>query len=974
MVAIIEEAVKGVGLPEDTLLQSQAGARPSVSRTPPLKAGPIQVSDVSHSPTSQGISTSAPSIVSLPVSATTTRIVQAESWRSKATPSNSPLEVSSKASASVFLSPPPSALEQIESLVSNPEEELEVVDFSDMGKFVGATDVSPSPVASSQQVLGTVSFRPVASDFFDDTQEAPNPTNTNIVAWRQKLSQEMLPGPDEDASIHLDRDKQSNPTSDPLPTSEATKSVVDYHVQAVSFQRTPRAQTFYKEAAMSALDDVMSRIKGALDGMQAGETTKEVPLLSPESDSSTIKSSVPRSLGRLSSQKDRWIPSPLRVQNYDCEPQEAPVTGFEPPRSPKPAWNAFVIRLPKSAGALEPISRKQLHFFSKPAYPVRWDILSFDPPVEGMNRRDFALNDVLFGKPSRGYKGNPKYRVILPRLGPRVNIPSHPPSQKTNGAGAFGRPGGADGVATWRKPAPTIPQSGNTITSEPGLSTISRSPPPDTLSMDHDVASVPISNSSDSVKADGITTAMRSRLQPKMPAGSAVAFYRDSRIDAVEADLKPSVNFIVNSELEEPRHTTPVKVKPSITVTSPLIISPSIDSDFVRNVKSLLNGINSPPSTERASPSLVPGKAESKCAEDPVSIIASCNTLYKSAKLYFKTDRVPITPPSPHNSPWTRTSLSMPLKESPARGPDPEHLKAVWSQTSNKSGLHSVNSLEGIADDLTALPFTLQEVKSEDGETPPPSVPAAPSRMSLHEVTKAFQQVPSSSSSSTSHRTPPITAPPTARPPNYAYTLPPPPLNTIRPSYGAYPSPMLSHSPSPGVMYPHPMASSPVPNRMPVNGHNPVYNQPMWMSMAGPSPQSHGNMMRPITSPYPAQLMPYPSPGTPAMYASQSPASMQNNSQQQTDGQANRDRSMSLMSPVMPHAAPTMYGSPVLMHAPVMPVPQSHGYMPIQNGRGQVRADSGHMPMQQHPQQSNYLLPQSSYNSVTSPSFVRSPW
>ena len=247
--------------------------------------------------------------------------------------------------------------------------------------------------------------------------------------------------------------------------------------------------------------------------------------------------------------------------------------------------------------------------------------------------------------------------------------------------------------------------------------------------------------------------------------------------------------------------------------------------------------------------------------------------------------------------------------------------------------------------------------------------------MSLHDVTKAFQQVPSSSSSSsTSHRTPPATAPPNTRPANYAYTLPPPPPNNMRPSYGAYPSPMLSHSPGPGVMYPHPITSSPVPSRMPVNGHTTVYSPPMWMSMAGPPSQNHGNMMRPMNSPYPAQLMPYPSPGTPAMYASQSPGAMQNTSQQQTGGQASRDRNMSLMSPVMPHAAPAMYGSPVLMHAPVMPVSQNHGYMPGQgSGRGQVRADSGHLPMQ-HPQQSNFLSSPSAYSSVASPSFARSPW
>lgn len=39
--------------------------------------------------------------------------------------------------------------------------------------------------------------------------------------------------------------------------------------------------------------------------------------------------------------------------------------------------------------------------------------------------------------------------------------------------------------------------------------------------------------------------------QPKMPAGSVVAFMRDQRIDAVEADPKPLVNFIMSSELDE---------------------------------------------------------------------------------------------------------------------------------------------------------------------------------------------------------------------------------------------------------------------------------------------------------------------------------------------------------------------------------------------------------------------------------------
>lgn len=290
----------------------------------------------------------------------------------------------------------------------------------------------------------------------------------------------------------------------------------------------------------------------------------------------------------------------------------------------------------------------------------------------------------------------------------------------------------------------------------------------------------------------------------------------------------------------------------------------------------------------------------------------------------------------------------MPVKDSPARGPDPEHLRAVWSQTSNKAGTHGVNSLEGIVDDLTALPFTLQDVKSEDGETPPPSISAPPSRMSIHDVTKAFQQVPQSPSNpSSSRRTPPLTAPP-ARPPNYGYGLLPPPSSNIRPGY-AYPPPIMS--PSPSLMYPSMMPASPVPGRMPMNGHTPLYGQPMWMPMpAGSAPQAHTNMMRHMTSPYPTHMVPY-SPGPP-MYAPQPPTVQ--NQVQQSGPQVNRDRSIPLMSPVIPPAGPLMYGSPVMMpaHATVAP---THGYL-VPPGRSQTRVDNNSQ-IPQTPQQPPHYNP-----------------
>lgn len=246
--------------------------------------------------------------------------------------------------------------------------------------------------------------------------------------------------------------------------------------------------------------------------------------------------------------------------------------------------------------------------------------------------------------------------------------------------------------------------------------------------------------------------------------------------------------------------------------------------------------------------------------------------------------------------------------------------------------------------------------------------------MSLHDVTKAFQQVPSSSSSSSAQHAAPLSpskaAGPVARPPGYSYNPLPPPAANIRPSYASYPSPMMNHSPSPTLVYSHAMSPSPVP-RMQQNGHSP-FNQPLWMPVPGPQSQTPGNMMRPVPSPYPGQMVAYPTPGGPSMYAAH-PQPHPQNPAQHLGSAPGRGRGMP-MSPGMQHAPATMYpGSPVLMHTPVMH-PHHNPYMsPVPNGRGQLRPD--------HPGQHvapSSGLPASShhpgYAPVTQTSFVRPNW
>lgn len=269
---------------------------------------------------------------------------------------------------------------------------------------------------------------------------------------------------------------------------------------------------------------------------------------------------------------------------------------------------------------------------------------------------------------------------------------------------------------------------------------------------------------------------------------------------------------------------------------------------------------------------------------------------------------------------------------------------------------------------MPAVPLSIFDVKSEDGETPPPTTSSnPPSRMSQHDVTRAFQQVPTSAHSnlvphgpaSASHTS--ITSPPT-RPLNHAMPPPPHPGASVRPMYPGhgYPSPLLG-SPSPTVVYPMSMTPSPIPRPMVVNG-GPQYPQPMWVPIPGPPTSQPNGMMRP-GPPYGPQLMPYPPPG--GMYPP--PHNMQGNVPQAPNGMQNRPpNGMPLLSPVMAHAHahphphngpphPVYAQSPVLMHASAQGHPghaypgPNHSQHQPPRGRGAYDPSHAHAHPHAHP-------------------------
>ncbi|KAG6837034.1 hypothetical protein H0H93_015897 [Arthromyces matolae] len=888
VIAVIEEAVNGV----QTLKRSpEPTSSRTIRRPPSLKGLTLPDSGSTKAPRSSSLTSGKSHSFQLPKPPSSA--VLGDSWRTKAE----------------HRSPVPSFISPVEPLVLGSEEDLEVVDFMDMGKLIDAPTSEADGWLIAENKVSVPASRPVASDFFEDSdrnepQFETSPLQSPKLAKSHQAASSL--------SIKKPIRNEQTPMSSRLDSS-STEHVAAPVSTTQTNSRSPRNQPFYKEATMSALNDAMSRIKGALDGMQAGEMSKDAPL------DVNVSQNRGTSPARATTHKERWIPPALRSHQLDPERELLfHRTCPEPPQSPKPAWNSFVVKLPSVPSPfLDPISKKQLFAATRPPFPVRLDILSFEPPVEGMNKRDLSINDVLFHKPAGNFRTKPKYRVYLPKHTSRHRINGvtpNPPLKAASAASGFGKASDADEMLSWRRPIQAKEQESTALATNLTLV----SPSDDKDSSNAVAKPVPEPTTG---KADASSVA-RPRV-PKMPAGSAVAIRRDSRIDAVEDEPHISVNFIVRSELEsrQPSEAPVPSNQFSASLTPPDLATPG--SEFAHNVsKPQLNGV-----------------------KESIDVSSSVNKIDGKVSDDASTNSVAATPSIHSTSPWGLTSLPIPVKDSPARGPDPEHLRAVWSQTSNKAGISGVNSLEGIGDDLTALPFTLQDVKSEDGETPPPIVSAPPSRMSLHDVTKAFQQVPPSSSNpSPSRRTPPLTAP-AGRPQTYAYSLPPP-ASTIRTSY-PYPAPIMS--PGPGVMYPSMMTTSPPPGRMPMNGHTPLYGPHMWMPVsAGSAPPSHTNMMRPMASPYSPHMVPY-SPGPP-MYGHQ-PSSMPN-STQPNGHQANRERSMPMLSPVLPPAGPMIYGSPVMMAA-LAPATQNHGYL-VPPGRTQPRGDNTQIPQPSQQPHSSY--------------------
>ncbi|KDN49414.1 hypothetical protein RSAG8_02116, partial [Rhizoctonia solani AG-8 WAC10335] len=845
----------------------------------------------------------------------------ASSWRKPLTetkpPSSAPDDKPKEPQA-----PPPPASTQLSGIGMPSIEELgkadgsvEVLDFSDMSKLAERRTSITSPSESHRR------RRSAASDFLDEPlgSKRTNQGQTNVWNRDSRPVHETHEG--RDRTVHGRQSSLSN-----KPTNETTWSRASPPAGAGMSAAGPGPgsgsgsgsgpgsgpRSAFKEAPISALDDVMLRIKGVLTDMHAEEKPISAtgPTPAPPKAASGVAS---RWIGNDTT---NWRDSMDKKQLHGPPAEPTPIEPFattrlERPDTPPPAWKTLTVLISKNSIARPPMSKKQAGLAKLPPMPVRWDILTWDPPVERMSNRTLSRDDMLF--PKIYFRGVLSARVHLPstssvakqsestqrRLTATIDVKS------SRSPSAVTRPlpkSPAFMDTQWRKqPVAAAPPTENVLelqntTPAPGegqLETTSRSPPP-YHQADRERGKPNASSAG--------PTPSTTKVLPKPSRNPDVIFHRS--LHEKRPSNPPTVSFTVSSELDE------VPIKPEeIAVTKNKVN----DSAEVKEDAPVHSGEDS--SGEKSEQTGSGGKTQSPTPNSSVL----------------------MTPPVKVTTPW---------QPSNSRLPDNEFIKSVWQHTSPKDATAAENSLRGLSDDFpsSSIPHSVQEMKTEDeGLKSSQPTTSAPSRVP-HNAHRAFQiptsPAPMHMQTYPNHMGSQIV--PTRPIPVSAFSLPPP----APPQPTAQPTPYSPYMhPTPTLMYgmpPNRIAPSPAPGpQMWVQGQ--PYGRPSPPAGMYPGQQGH--------------VMSYPSP------VAQLPPPLN-----KPHGGMNGNHGHHLSSPAMSHAmhmgSPAMgqvahMGSPAMSPAaPHMPGPQhmypgmnSPGGLGLGNNMGYGAQRPGPQMMQQSPMQ-----------------------
>lgn len=494
-------------------------------------------------------------------------------------PSNEPHKVDASAPPLPGKAPPPFIPPQNDSLEMKPGEELEIVDFNDMAKFTGSNSVS-NLSTESREVPGSAR-RPVASDFFGEDQ-----SKEEHVTWRKPAPGTLDMQQEHSYPVSLPQNAMTptkastdgfRPSAIDIP-SRALDTSIGSNFTSPRLPKSPMPQT-YREAPLSALDDTMSRIKGALDTMHSGKSgERDSP---SKSQAEHVQSVLPPGTKMVTIGK--WLPpakrAPGPLPSYSRSPLFA-VSSPEPPRSPPPPLNRLVIRMPKKVNrvAWTP-SKKHSQMLKTTTCYVRWDILSFDPPVEGMTKKSLSVNDILFKRPPGSFKRSFQHTVVLPKSTGIQRVPFTPitqlsapvpPIRVNLSSGSTGRSfsKGMSDEGSWRNSKTNTSSDAAAANVSVELNVTSRSPPPDPGLLKEDSQEQP------SETRQSASSFAKLKAPQGMPDGADLAFYRGPQGGLQSLANTRKVSFTVTSELDDVLFGPDVdeKVDPpvAVAITKPL--------------------------------------------------------------------------------------------------------------------------------------------------------------------------------------------------------------------------------------------------------------------------------------------------------------------------------------------------------------------------------------------------------------------
>ncbi|KAG9126915.1 hypothetical protein FRC07_001421 [Ceratobasidium sp. 392] len=820
---------------------------------------------------------------------------------------------------------------------------VEVMDFSDMGKLTERrTSVTSGPDLTRS--------RRVASDDFLD--EAPpsrrlSQTQPSFTHWNRDTRNERTVGDhSEDRPRAPSVSFNKHPPAQNRLSQEGTGTKPS--MSAPPNQSSLPQRSSFKEAPISALDDVMSRIKGVLTGMHAdnekpaaGASQPPAPSISspaPSTTTSAAHAPTRPNIGTATRWKgdgganwrDGSNKRPLNGPLPEAQPTEPfAITRPERPDSPPPAWKTYAVHLNKSNVARPPMPKKQAALAKLPPMPVRWDILTWDPPVERMSTRTLSRDDTFF--PKITIRGVLSARVHLPSSESNSEAQSakqnESPAQRTRLTLAVGpdpkparspnlsaRPppkGPAFSETQWRKPHVTSPLR-NTLelhnhiapapvdpAEETQLETTSRSPPPQHTALSQ------VTNS----MAVNATTSGPNRVTPKQSRDTDVTFHHS--LNEKRPSAMPSVSFTVSSELDE-FSTSELKEEGSALG---LDMATKLEDDARPAVEDEtaepgLSGKVNGDAGEKGEQVAVGDTSMDKVWHYDIGVEAPIN-LFQATQSATPNSSVIQTPPAKATPPW---------QSSNPRLPDADFIKSVWQHASPKDGTATENSLRGLADDFpSSIPHSVQEMKADEVKPNRESTSALQPGRVPHNAHRAFQQVPTSpvpmhilNYPNANHLSPGQAGP--SRPmPMSSFSLPPP----APPQVTAQPSPFAPyvHPTPPNLMYaipPSRIAPSPAPG-----------GPQMWMQNQGYGRPS------PPTGMYPGQPghnIPYVPP-VPQLPPSMSKPQVTINGNHGHHHMSNpgMPHPMHMTSPAMSHVG--HMGSPALAHAtPHMPGGPQHMY------------------------------------------------